>query len=180
MAVLFTPLSEAVIVMFVVEVTVKVVTVKVFEVVPEVTVTLAGTVATAVFELVRVTTSPAAGAFPSKVTVPVEDVPPKTLVLLRVTDKRLVGVTVSVAVCVPPYVPLIVTGVEDETTKVVTVKVFVVVPAATVTLAGTVATAVLELERVTTAPPVGAAPLRVTVPVDELPPTTVVGERVTV
>ena len=57
---------------------------------------------------------------------------------------------------------------------VVTVKVAVVAPAATVTLAGGVAAALL-LDKVTVSPPVGAALPKVTVPVDELPPVTEVG-----
>jgi hypothetical protein len=61
------------------------------------------------------------------------------------------------------------------TELVVTEKVAVVAPAATVTLAGTCAAVVLLLVRVTVAPPVGAAPLNVTVPLEELPPVTVVG-----
>lgn len=62
------------------------------------------------------------------------------------------------------------------TTLVLTVKVAVVVPAATVTLAGTRATAVLLLERVTCTPPEGAAPLSATVPVEDCtPPVTLVG-----
>ena len=68
-----------------------------------------------------------------------------------------------------------VTEVELATALVVTVKVALVAPAGTVTLAGTMATAVLLLERATTAPPLGAAPLRVTVPCEELPPVTLVG-----
>ena len=51
----------------------------------------------------------------------------------------------------------------------------VVAPAATVTLEGTVAAAVLLLESATVAPPAGAAPLSVTVPVEEFPPVTLVG-----
>jgi len=62
---------------------------------------------------------------------------------------------------------------------VVTVKVAVVALAATVMLAGTCAAAELLLESVTTAPPTGAALLNVTVPVDEFPPSTDVGLRVT-
>jgi len=63
--------------------------------------------------------------------------------------------------------------------EVVTVNVAVVAPEATVTLAGTVATEVLLLLIVTRAPPPGAGPFSVTVPVDELPPTTGFGLNVT-
>lgn len=59
--------------------------------------------------------------------------------------------------------------VELETALVVTVKVAVVDPAATVTEAGTVAELELD-DRLTTLPPVGAGPLIVTVPVDDAPP----------
>jgi hypothetical protein len=70
-----------------------------------------------------------------------------------------------------------VTWAEEATTLVETLKVALVEPAGTVTLAGTVATAVLLLESVTMAPPVGAGPLRVTVPCEEPPPVTEVGFR---
>ena len=63
---------------------------------------------------------------------------------------------------------------EAVTVFVVTVKVAVVLPAATVTEAGTVAEALL-LESETEMPPVGAALLKVTVPVEDTPPTTLVG-----
>ena len=65
------------------------------------------------------------------------------------------------------------------TALVVTVNVAVVAFAATVTLAGTWAAAVLLLVSVTTAPPTGAGPFNVTLPVDEVPPSTEVGLRVT-
>ena len=63
------------------------------------------------------------------------------------------------------------------TALVATVNVALVAPAATVTLAGVLATVVLLLESVTVAPPDGAARLNVTVPVDEFPPVTLVGFR---
>ena len=71
-----------------------------------------------------------------------------------------------------------VTGVEAVTALVCTEKVALAAPAATVTLEGTVAE-VLLLERFTTAPAPGAAPLRVTVPVEEEPPLTLPGLSVT-
>ncbi len=67
-----------------------------------------------------------------------------------------------------------VTGVDVVTALVVTVNVALLAPAATVTLPGTVAVDVLLL-RVTAAPPAGAGPLSVSVPVEEEPPLTVVG-----
>ncbi len=54
-------------------------------------------------------------------------------------------------------------------------KLALAVPPATVTLAGTVATAVLLLVSVTTAPPAGAALVSVAVACDAFPPTTVEG-----
>ncbi len=67
------------------------------------------------------------------------------------------------------------TDVEAFTLLVVTANVALLAPAATVTLAGTVAAAVLPLEREMAAPPLGAGPLRVTVPVEGDPPVTLIG-----
>ena len=68
---------------------------------------------------------------------------------------------------------------EDVTLLVVTAKVALVAPAGTVTLAGTVATPVLLLERETAAPPLGAGALNVTSPEAGEPPTTLLGVRLT-
>jgi hypothetical protein len=85
------------------------------------------------------------------------------------------GFTVNVAVRVtPPYTAEIVADVDAVTDEVVTVKFALVDPAGTVTLVGT-DVALESSESDTAAPPLGAAALSVTVPADEVPPTTVVG-----
>ena len=71
--------------------------------------------------------------------------------------------------------PLSVTGVFAPTALVLTLKLALLAPAATVMLAGTPATAVLLLESVTTAPPEGAAAVKLAVPVEEVGPTTLAG-----
>ena len=78
----------------------------------------------------------------------------------------------------PAYDAEIVTGVDVVTALVLTMNVALLAPAATVTLAGTVAVDVLLLERETVAPPAGAGPLSVTVPVEGDPPVTLVGFNV--
>src|SRR5438552_1725809 len=71
-----------------------------------------------------------------------------------------------------------VTEVGALTGKVAIVKLAVLPPAETATLAGAVATPVLLLESVTTAPPAGAAADKVTVPREDVPPETVPGYKV--
>jgi len=77
-----------------------------------------------------------------------------------------------------PYVPEIVTAPEAQAV-VDTVKFALAAPAVSVTLAGTVAIAVLLLESATVAPPVGTGVVRVTVPVEGVPPVTLAGLRLT-
>lgn len=90
------------------------------------------------------------------------------------------GLTVSEAVRVTPAKTAeTVAEVEAVTEVVVTVKFALVAPAGTVTLAGT-AVAPESSESDTTAPPPGAAPVRVTVPVEALPPVTLPGLRLNV
>lgn len=141
--------------------------------------TLPGTVA-AVELLDSETAAPPAGAAALKVTVPVEALPLTTLVGLSDSAESVGppgGLTTSVALFIVARIPEIVAVVDTVTVRVVTVKVALLAPAATVTLAGTVIAAVLPASG-TTAPPVGAAALNVTVPDDEVPPATLVGLNV--
>ena len=68
---------------------------------------------------------------------------------------------------------------EPVTRLVDTVKSALAAPGATVTLGGTVATFEGSALSATTAPPAGAGALRVTVPVERLPPNTLVGFTLT-
>jgi hypothetical protein len=155
-----------------------VVTVNVAVEAPERTVTVAGTTADPL-ELESETTFPPTGAAPLSVIVPVEGEPPVRLVGLKATETRSAGLTVIVAGCVEPgidavrRIPCAV-----ATGEVVTMQEVELVPAPTVTVAGTAATVAFALLRETVVPPVGANPVRVTVPVDTPPPRTVFGERV--
>jgi large repetitive protein len=157
-----------------------VLTVKVAFVAPAATVMLAGAVAAVVLLLVRVTIAPPDGAALDSVTVPCELLPPTTVAGLTVSDDNAAGDGVFDIVntalrLTPPDTPLMVAEVDAVSDAVLTVKVALVAPAATVTLAGTVARAVLLLVNVTTAPPEGAALASVAVPCELLPPTTVDG-----
>ena len=141
---------------------------------PAAMVTLGGTCATEVLLLCRVTTAPAVEAAPFSVTVPVTLFPPTTELGVLVTEESVGALIVSVVVLLTPYVPVIVAVVLTATGVVVMVKVAVRAPAAIVTLPGTTA-AELLLRRVINAPPEGAAPFNVAVPVEETPPVTVCG-----
>jgi hypothetical protein len=165
----------------VVAVTVVLLTVNVALVAPAGTVTLAGTVATPVSLLERDTVAPPLGAVALSITAPVADEPPVTVV--GFSDKDLsfgpdaAGVTIREAVCVAVlgWEADTVTDVDSATGIVAIWKVAFALPAATVTLTGTVAAMVLLLDNEITAPPLGAGAPSVTVPVEELPPLTLVG-----
>jgi len=122
---------------------------------------------------------PPVGAAELIVIVPVEGLPPVTEVGFKVSDLTVGADTPNAAVLAvePPAEALIVGPWLTATATVVMVKVAVVEPAATVTVAGTEADTLFEVSD-TLWPPVGAAELMVTVPVEEDPPTTTVGFRV--
>lgn len=138
---------------------------------PAATVTVAGTVAAVVLLLVRLTTAPPAGAGLFSVTVfCAAGLPPTTDAGDSVTSDTEDaappgGLTTRVAVAVaPPLEAETVILVALVTAVVAMVKAGdTVAPAATVTDAGSVATAGLLLVRATTAPPAGAGLFRVTV-----------------
>src|SRR2546426_796394 len=185
-AVLVKPAKEAEMVTGVEATTDKVDTLNVALLLPARTVTPGGTVAAAVLLLERLTSAPPAGAAALKVTLPVEDAGPTTLVGLSAKVESVTaggggggGVTVSGTVRVtPPKDAKMVAELAAATGEVDTVKVALVAPAAIVTLAGTLPTAALLLESDTTAG-LGVTAAKVTVPVEELPPSTLVGLTVT-
>src|SRR5664279_5512457 len=127
------------------EVTAVVVTVNVAVVPPAETITAAGRTAAALL-LDKATEMPPLGAALVKVTVPVEGAPPVTLAGLRDTDESAVDddAMASVALLLTPLLLAVIVAVAAVVTTVVaTVKVAVVLPAATVTIAGTVAAVLL-------------------------------------
>jgi len=160
------------------ELIVPVLTVKVAEVDPCGTVTLEGTLAAVVLELVSDTAAPPVPAASVRLMVPVPDCPLTIVLGLTETLLRAAGggLTVTPKVTLAPeYEAVRVAAVEELTVPAVTVNVAEVEPCATVTLAGTLAAVVLELESDTAIPPVPAAPVRVTVPVPDWPLTIVLG-----
>lgn len=145
---------------------------------PPATVTLAGTDALLLLDD-RLTFNPLVGACPFKVMVPDDGAPPRTDVGESV---RLMGtgevIARDAAADVAPTCAVIFAESEDETADVVTVNVAATAPGETITLAGSAALVLFD-DRVTAVPPVGAGPLRVTVPCDGFPPITEAGDKVT-
>lgn len=117
-------------------------------------------------------------ATPVSVTVPVDGLPPTTLVGFNTSVFNAGGLTVRLAevLVTPRYVPDTVPVVATETGTVVITNVAVFAPAGTVTLTGTVA-ALFVVLRVTVSF-AAVAPVRVTVPVDWAPPINVLGVSV--
>jgi len=155
-----------------------VLTVNVAVVVPAGTVTDPGTVTLALLDA-SVTTSPLGPAGASKVTVPVVELPPITAPGDRVIVEIPASVIVRLAVCVLlARLAEIEATVVPDTATVVIVKVVDVAPPAIVTVPGRVALVEFEVRLMVT-PPVGAALVRVTVPVEVPPPRTEFGDKVT-
>jgi hypothetical protein len=148
-----------------------VVTLKVAEVAPAGTVTLVGTDATAGLALESGIVAPPAGAAELRPTVPVEGVPPGTLVGLRNREERVVAETTRLALLVTPSsVAEMFTAQGAQGSGVVEItKLALVAPAGTVTVVGTLATEGLLLERTTVMPPPGAGETSVTIPVEAAP-----------
>ena len=141
---------------------------------PAATVTLDGTVATVVLLLESWMVIPVGGAAPLRVTVPVDWFPPTTFDGFNFNEDNVGGAIVNAAVFVTPLNAAdMLATVEDATGVVPMLKLTVVAPCVTVTDGGTVADALL-LDKVTTTL-LAAAPVSVTVPLDEFPPITVVG-----
>ena len=155
------------------EMTVVVLAVKVALVAPAGTLTLGGTVTRAAL-LDSTTIAPPAGAGAPRITLPVEGLPPTTVLGLNSTFwsmgyKRRKSLKLS-----PAKVVEIVTVVVLVTALVVIGYVALIWPAGTVTLAGMLA-ALESLESWITTPPLGAGALKVAVPVAGWPPITVSG-----
>lgn len=155
--------------------TASVVTVKVAVVEPAGTITEAGTEADGSLEVRFTVIEVPVGGAPFRVTVPVETIPPTTVVGANVTLATVGGVIVRFAVTgEPSFVAVMVAVAVVPTALVVTVNVPVVFPAAIATVAGTVALALFDAKVIVT-PPAGAGSFKVIVPVEGVLPNTEVG-----
>jgi hypothetical protein len=129
--------------------------------------------------LVSVTFIPPRLATAVRVTVPVEPTPPATVLGETVTDANSGGVIVKmVDLLRAPCDAIIVADCWLATGLVLTTNVAELLPAATVTEAGTETSGLLQLRAIRT-PPDPATQLKVAVPTRLVPPTTVVGLTLT-
>jgi len=146
---------------------------------PAATVTLDGTLRVVASPEERFTTAPPVGAACCNVTVAVEVEPDIIVAALRSPVSLLTfGFTVTMVLATPFSVAVMLpVTLRFRTVPVVTVKLAVVAPAATVTDAGTGNTPGLLDEIATTDPPAGAAGVTVTVQTVLEPDTTELGEH---
>lgn len=115
---------------------------------------------------------PPTGAGPSSDTVPVAETPPRTELGSIFRPAKDAGITVKVALTkIPPELAEMLSRVMTATGVVEMVKSAEAAPPGTVIVAGGIELGSLELNATTT-PPVGANPVRVTVPVATDPPRT--------
>ena len=120
----------------------------------------AGTERTAGFEDANVTTAPPGSAGPVSTALTKLVDPPGTVVGAAVKLVNAGGDTVTTCVAVPvACAAVMITSIELLTTEVEIVKAALFTPAATRTLAGTVAAGLAEL-RLIIMPPAGAGPVR--------------------
>jgi hypothetical protein len=137
--------------------------------------------ATAGVSLESDTIIPPIGAGPFNLTVPVEFLPPATLVGDKVTVETADGITVNGSCFTEaPLLAVIEIELGFRTASVVILKVALVSPAGTVTLEGTVATVVSLDARFTVMPPAYAAAGSVTVPLTTVPLTALVDDKLKV
>ena len=152
------------------------VAVNVADVAPAGTVSEAGTGSAVVLLAASVTAPPPVGAAWLSVTVQVVATPEVMLVGAHASDDApATGVTVTVAVVLPPRVAVTVTVCGVATVPADPVNVIEVAPAGTAMEAGTVSAAVLLDATATLAPPVGATWSTVTVHVVAAPDAMLVG-----
>ncbi len=127
-----------------------------------------GPAATLESEVPNVTVTPPVGAGPVSVTVPVPEASPVKVVGIERLLSAIFGLTVTFADWLEaPKTARIVTVVVAASFLVFTWNFAEVAPLATVTEDGAMATFEFVLPNVTTLPPNGAGPVRVTVPVAE-------------
>jgi hypothetical protein len=158
------------------------VTVNFTDVAPAGTVSVDGTVATDGLLLERLTTTPPVGAAPEIVTVPVDEAGCLTVAGLSVRLESVGGLTVRVALWLPPpaSVAVMLEVAFAPTGILVTVNVVELLPDGTVTdVTDRVAAAVFPLATLTTTPPAGAVVFSLTVAVDVAPPIRLAGASVT-